>query len=112
MHGGNALNNTLKRPSFWQFQIIGWISFWLTDILGSIPGLMSGKDTLRQENVPVIGMLLGSFALHPVCRRLLRQSNSWLAFELKAAGSSVVQLVFQHQAMAAIDGGKAATAPR
>ena len=76
----------MKRRSFWQFQIIGWSCFWLTNILGSLPGLLSGKYALSQENVPVVGMILGSFALHPVCRWLLRQSQSWLAFELKAGG--------------------------
>jgi two-component system LytT family sensor kinase len=40
--------------------------------------------------VPVVGMFLGSIALHPVCRWLLRQPQSWFAFELKAAVCSVL----------------------
>ncbi len=39
-------------------------------------------------------MILGSFALHPICRWLLRQSQSWLAFELKAAGFAVLTSIF------------------
>jgi LytS/YehU family sensor histidine kinase len=39
-------------------------------------------------------MLLGSFVLRPVCRRLLRQSQSWTVLELKAAVASVVVSIF------------------
>jgi two-component system LytT family sensor kinase len=39
-------------------------------------------------------MSLGSVALHPVCRWLLRQSPSWFAFEWKAAGFSVLASTF------------------
>jgi LytS/YehU family sensor histidine kinase len=35
-------------------------------------------------------MFLGSCALRPFCRRLLRQSQSWIAFELKAAAAAMV----------------------
>jgi LytS/YehU family sensor histidine kinase len=82
-------SNALNRQSFWQFQIMGWACFCLTDLLGSIPGLLNGKYTFRQELVPIFWMFLGSHVLHPVCRRLLRQSQSWIALELKAAGAAV-----------------------
>ena len=49
---------------------------------------------LRQETVPVIGMFLGSFVLHPFCRRQLRQSQSWVSFEAKAAGAAVITSIF------------------
>lgn len=88
-----TLDNALKQSSFWLFQLIGWSSFWLTDILGSLPGLLAGKYTFRQENVPVVGMFLGSMALHPICRRLSQQSPSWFAFEWKAAVYSVLASV-------------------
>jgi two-component system, LytTR family, sensor kinase len=35
-------------------------------------------------------MFLGSCELRPFCRRLLRQSQSWIAFELKAAAAAMV----------------------
>ena len=35
-------------------------------------------------------MFLGSCALRPFCRWLLRQSQSWIAFELKAAAAAMV----------------------
>ena len=37
---------------------------------------------------------MGSFVLRPVCRRLLRQSQSWTVLELKAAVASVVVSIF------------------
>ena len=86
--------NALNRRSFWLFQTVGWGCFFLTNLLGSIPGLLSGKYTLREETVPAVWMFLGSCALHPVCRRLLRESHSWVAFELKAAGGSMVVSLF------------------
>jgi LytS/YehU family sensor histidine kinase len=38
-------------------------------------------------------MFLGSCALRPVCRWLLRQSQSWIAFELKAAAAALVTAI-------------------
>lgn len=90
MHEQPPLNNAWKDQSYWLFQAVGWASFWLTDILGSLPGLLSGKYTLRQETIPVLGMFLGSLALRPVCRWLLRTSSTWFAFESKAAGICVL----------------------
>lgn len=40
--------------------------------------------------MPIFFMFLGSCALRPFCRRLLRQSQSWIAFELKAAAATMV----------------------
>jgi two-component system, LytTR family, sensor kinase len=84
----------LNRRSYWQFQMIGWGCFYITNILGSIPELWSGKTMLRQETVPVIGMFLASLLVHPFCRWQLRQSQSWVSFESKAAGAAVVASVF------------------
>jgi hypothetical protein len=86
MNRSSGLNHALNGRSFWQLQIVAWPCFCITNLLGSIPGILNGKDTLLEEIVPVLWMFLGSCALHPVCRRLLRQSQSWIAFELKAAG--------------------------
>jgi len=86
----NNLKNALKSPSFWQFQIVGFGCFYLSNFLGSIPQLLSSHDSLREETVPIFVMFLGSCALRPVCRRLWRQSQSWISFELKAIGWAVV----------------------
>jgi len=94
MNRNNGQRNVLNRRSFWQFQIIGWSCFFLTNLLGSIPGILNGKYMLREETVPVVGMFLASCALHPICRWLLRQPQSWVAFELKAAGGAMVASAF------------------
>jgi two-component system LytT family sensor kinase len=83
-------DSVLHLRSFWQFQIVGWGGFYLSDLLGSIPNLLGSHDSLFEETVPVVFMFLGSCALHPLCRWLLRQSQSWIAFELKAAAGAVV----------------------
>jgi two-component system, LytTR family, sensor kinase len=82
--------NALNPRSFWQFQIIGWGCFYLSDLLGSIPLLLRTHDSIFEETVIVFSMFLGSCALHPVCRMLRRQSQSWVAFELKATAASAV----------------------
>src|ERR1035438_7783076 len=85
--------NALHLRSYWKFQIVGWGCFYLSDLLGSIPNLLGSHDSLREETVPVFFMFLGSCALHSVCRLLLRQSKSWIAFELKAAAGAVVAAI-------------------
>jgi len=60
------------------------------ELFGSIPQLLSRHDSLFDETVPIVVMFLGSCALRPVCRRLWRQSQSWIAFELKATAWAVV----------------------
>jgi LytS/YehU family sensor histidine kinase len=45
--------------------------------------------SIAEQAVPIFFMFLGSCALRPFCRRL-RQSQSWIAFELKAAAAAVV----------------------
>ena len=82
--------NDLKRRSFWQFQIAGFGCFYLSNLFGSIPQLLSRHDSLFDETVPIVVMFLGSCALRPVCRRLWRQSQSWITFELKATAWAVV----------------------
>jgi hypothetical protein len=86
-------DNARHLRSFWQLQVVGWGCFYLSDLLGSIPNLLSSHDSLREETVPVVFMFLGSCALHPVCRWLLRQSQSWIAFELKAVAGAVVAAI-------------------
>jgi two-component system, LytTR family, sensor kinase len=81
--------NILNLRSFWQTQIIGWGCFYLYDLLESIHAFLTKRESIDTKTVPIVFMFLGSCALRPVCRWLLRQSQSWMAFELKAAAAAV-----------------------
>ncbi len=82
--------NVLNLRSFWQVQIVGWVCFYLFNLLESIHSFLTKRETIDLETVPIVFMFLASFALRPVCRRLLLQSQSWVAFELKAAAAAMV----------------------
>src|ERR1700677_3747732 len=82
--------NVLNLRSFWQIQIIGWCCFYLFDLLESIHQFLTKRVYIDEETVPIFFMFLGSCALRPFCRWLLRQSQSWVAFELKAAAAAMV----------------------
>jgi two-component system, LytTR family, sensor kinase len=86
------MNRDSAQPlrSFWQIQIIGWGCFYLYDLLESIHNFLTKRVYIDEETVPIVFMFLGSFALRPFCRWLLRQSQSWIAFELKAAAAAMV----------------------
>ena len=83
-------DNALHLRSFWQIQIIGWCCFYLFHLLESIHGFLTKSVYIDEETVPVVLMFLVSFTLRPFCRWLLRQSQSWIAFELKAAAAAMV----------------------
>jgi two-component system, LytTR family, sensor kinase len=85
--------NVLNLRSFWQVQIIGWCCFYLFDLLESIHNFLTRRVSIADQTVPIFCMFLGSCALHPFCRRLLRQSQSWIAFELKAAAAAMVTAI-------------------
>ena len=85
--------NVLNLRSFWQIQIVGWSCFYLFDLLESIHNLLTKRVFIDEETVPIVLMFLGSCALHPFCRRLLRKSQSWIAFELNAAAAAMVTSV-------------------
>ena len=85
--------NILNLRSFWQVQIIGWCCFYLFDLLESIHNFLTKRVYIDEETVPIVFMFLGSFALRPFCRWLLRQSQSWIAFELKAAAGAMVTAI-------------------
>jgi two-component system, LytTR family, sensor kinase len=80
----------LRLRSFWQIQIIGWGCFYLYDLLESIHAFLTKRVHIAEETVPIALMFLGSCVLRPFCRWLLRQSQSWIAFELKAAAAAMV----------------------
>ncbi len=85
--------NVLNLRSFWQIQIIGWGCFYLYELLESIHAFLTKRVYVKEETVPIALMFLGSCALRPFCRRLLRQSQSWIAFELKAGAAATVTSV-------------------
>src|SRR5579862_4115584 len=86
MNRGSVLN----LRSFWQIQIIGWCCFYLFDLLESIHNFLTKRVYIDEETVPIVLMFLGSFALRPFCHRLLRQTQSWITFESKAAVAAMV----------------------
>ena len=85
--------DALNLRSFWRIQIIGWGCFYLFDLLESIHNFLTKRVYIDEETVPIVFMFLGSFALRPFCRWLLRQSQSWIAFELKAAAGAMVTAI-------------------
>lgn len=85
-----ARANPMRLDSFWQVQIIGWCCFFVFDLVESIHQLATQRVHLDDEAVPIFFMFLESCALRYFCRWLLRRSNSWLEFELKAAAAALV----------------------
>src|ERR1700689_537985 len=82
--------NVLNLRSFWQIQIIGWCCFYLFDLLESIHQFLTKRVYIDEETVPIALMFFGSCALRPFCRWLLRQSQSWVDLELKAAAAAMI----------------------
>src|SRR6202167_507140 len=82
--------NVLNLRSYWQIQIVGWGCFYLYDLLESIHAFLTKRVFIDEETVPIVLMFLGSCALRPFCRWLLRHSQSWINFELKAAAAAGV----------------------
>jgi two-component system LytT family sensor kinase len=83
-------NNALNLRSFWKIQIIGWGCFYLYELLESIHAFLTKRVFIYEETVPIALMFLGSCALRPFCGWLLRQCQSWIAFELKAAAAAMI----------------------
>ena len=84
------LENELKLNlrSFWQIQIVGWGVFYVLNLLESIHFFLTKRLSINEQLVPISIMFLASFALRPICRKLCR-SQSWIAFELKAAAAAM-----------------------
>jgi two-component system LytT family sensor kinase len=82
--------NVLNLRSFWQIQIVGWSCYYLFNLLESIHDFLTRRVHIDERTVPIVLMFLGSCALRPFCRWLLRQSQSWIAYELKAAATALV----------------------
>jgi two-component system LytT family sensor kinase len=80
-----AGENPLRFHSFWQMQALGWGSFYLVGLAGSIPTLIQRPGMLREHTVTMAFMVLGSCALRYVCRSLSRRSLPWLSLEWRTA---------------------------
>jgi two-component system, LytTR family, sensor kinase len=76
--------------SFWRVQLIGWGCFYIYDLVESIHSFLTKREYVADETVPIVVMFVGSYSLRPICRWLLRQSQSWVAFELKAAAAALI----------------------
>lgn len=79
-----ASDDGTRFPSFWQLQIIGGACLYVVVILGAIPEITKEPGSFRTNNLAVLFIWLGTFALYPICRSLLRRSSSWLAYGLKS----------------------------
>jgi len=84
-----VLDRPLRLTSFWQLQTLGWVCFYAWILLGSLPDLVQRSGAFREDTLLVGLLFLGSWILHPVCRRLLQRYPSWIAFELRAFVASV-----------------------
>jgi len=85
-----ARDNPPHFSSFWQMQMMGWGCFYLMGIVGSIPDIFRRPWALRDNAVSLAFMFLGSCALRPFCRSLLRRAPSWPAFAWRAAAWCMV----------------------
>jgi hypothetical protein len=83
-------DNAQHLRCFWQIQIIGSGCFYIYDLLESIHAFLTNRAFIDEETVPIVLMFLGSCALRPFCGCMLRPSQSWIAFELKAAAAAMV----------------------
>jgi LytS/YehU family sensor histidine kinase len=89
-----ARYGALRLRSFWQIQIVAWSLFFIYDFLSSMPELFTKRESIDEEAVPMTLMFLGSCAMRPFCRWALRESETWIAFELKAALASGIASIF------------------
>src|SRR5450631_4359932 len=84
-----ARSRFLRFDSFWRLQAMEWSCFYVWALLGSAPDLLKQAGALSELTVSMTYQFLVSFAMRPVCRRLLQRSQSWLAFEWKAGVACV-----------------------
>jgi two-component system LytT family sensor kinase len=85
-----ARDNPLRFPSFWQMQMMGWLTLYAVNIVASSPGIFRRPGALRTDTIDVAFMFLASCAVHPFCRSLQRRGLSWPAFAWRAAGWCMV----------------------
>jgi DNA-binding LytR/AlgR family response regulator len=88
----------LPVPSFWWLQAAGWGCFYVLSVAVVMPyvgrleelGYRDFASLLTDQGVMCVGGFLASLLLRPVCRSLARQSLTWLALEVRAAGWCLV----------------------
>src|ERR1700733_12458683 len=85
-----AHERSLQFRSFWQLQMAGWTCFYVWGLLGSLPDLLGRPGALRQNTISTAFMFLGSCALWPICRELVRRRLALLAYEWRVAVFSIV----------------------
>lgn len=88
-----ARGNLLRFDSFWRLQILGWGCFYAWNLLGSASEYLGRPSALSEDTVAMSFQFLVSIALRPACRRLMKRSPSWLAFEWKAGALSVLAAI-------------------
>jgi two-component system, LytTR family, sensor kinase len=78
-----------KSPSFWQLQALGWGGFTVL-VVGVVMTHPDHARTVAGNTGAIASMILGSIALRPLCRALVRRPMSWYARAAWAlAGASV-----------------------
>ena len=76
---------------FWKFQIVWWTWLEVWGLLGSIPDFFRRSwAPVRETTVLNILMFLASCILYPFCGWLRQRYPSWVAFELRVFGPSVI----------------------
>jgi two-component system, LytTR family, sensor kinase len=80
-----AGETSMRFPSFWRLQAVGWVSFYLLGLAGSVPEILRRPVAMRDHAVSLFFMFLASCGLRPVVRALLRRAASWPAFASRAA---------------------------
>jgi two-component system, LytTR family, sensor kinase len=79
-----------RNASFWQLQALGWSCFYMWDLIGSIPALIAEPRDLLGHTASDFFIFLGSCALRPYCRFLVRRQCSLLRYETALIPIAVV----------------------
>lgn len=88
--GKLANDDPSRLLSFWRLQIIGGVCLYVVVQVACIPDLFRKPGQFRDNNIVVAFIILGSFALYPICRSLLCRTPSWLSYGLNTAFWSTV----------------------
>jgi two-component system, LytTR family, sensor kinase len=74
-------------PSFWQVQISGWLGFTLLVMLALLP--YHDPNEFIDNAIWCVLVFFASWAMRPICRRLVRL-QSWIVMQLYAFAASLV----------------------
>jgi hypothetical protein len=89
---------SLRFPSFWLLQAMGWCCVGLVSLLFVLPylrqpwelGYPSLESILADQLVMCLGFFISSLVLRPICRSLAQRSLPWLALQFRALAWSLV----------------------